>query len=163
MIIRSETPADIEALSALITRAFATAKLASGTEAAVVTRLRADGGLMLSRLAEAEGQLLGQIAASPATIGGQGGWACIGPLAVAPEAQGQGIGSALMHDALAILAARGAAGAVLVGDPGYYTRFGFQPDCGVELAGIPGCYVMAKPLGEPLATGALVCHPALMP
>lgn len=163
MIIRSETPADIAALSALIPRAFATAKVASGTEAAVVTRLRAEGGLVLSRLAEEGGVLLGHLAASPATIGGRGGWACIGPLAVAPEAQGRGIGQALMRDALAILAERGAAGAVLVGDPGYYTRFGFLPDCGVELAGVPGRYVMAKPLGAPLARGALACHPALMP
>lgn len=53
----------------------------------------------------------------------------IGPLAVAPRAQGMGIGCALVHD----LMAQGRDGFVpdtvlVLGDPGYYRRFGFRPD-----------------------------------
>ena len=165
MIIRSETgtAADNAALARLVTRAFATARVASGTEAEVLARLRESGALSLSLVAEEAGQLIGQIAASPATIGGAGGWACLGPLAVAPEAQGRGVGSALMRAALDRLAAHGAAGAVLVGEPAYYGRFGFVADPAVVLAGVPARYVLVKPLAGPAPAGALVCAPALMP
>ncbi|RWR46103.1 N-acetyltransferase [Sinirhodobacter ferrireducens] len=165
MIIRAETETAPEqaALAALVTRAFATAQVASGTEAEVLARLRESGALSLSLVAEEAGQLVGQIAASPATIGGAEGWACLGPLSVVPEAQGRGIGSALMRAALAQLAARGAAGAVLVGEPAYYGRFGFVADPAVVLAGVPARYVLVRPLAGPTPAGALVCAPALMP
>ena len=158
-----ETMADAGAITALISEAFATARVASGTEAQIVTRLRADGQLILSLVAREGGEMVGHLAASPATIGGQDGWALIGPLAVLPAAQRRGVGSALMRTALVRLAGMGGCGVVLVGDPDYYTRFGFIPDCGVELTGIPPAYVMAKPLAGEQASGALVCHPALMP
>lgn len=163
MHIRSETPAYRAAIAALITTAFRTAKVASGTEAEVVERLRASGALTLSLVAEEEGALIGHIAASPCSVGGQGGWACLGPLAVALGQRRQGIGAALLRAALDALGSEGWKGAVLVGDPGYYTRFGFLPECGVTLAGVPSAYVMAKPLTAPLGVGALLCHPALMP
>ena len=49
----------------------------------------------------------------------------LGPLAVDPAAQGQGIGSALMDAALAAVDAGGLPPVVLIGDAPYYARWGF--------------------------------------
>jgi putative acetyltransferase len=51
----------------------------------------------------------------------------IAPLAVRPDCQGQGIGTALMTELLRQLNQRGFPLVVVLGDPGYYGRFGFQP------------------------------------
>lgn len=74
--------------------------------------------------------------------------------------QGQGIGSALMHAALAGLRARGAAGCMLVGDPAYYTRFGFKPVPGLVYPGIPPKYFMALPFGASAPQGTVRFHEA---
>lgn len=160
MLIRNENAADIGAIAALTSAAFATAPHASGTEAAIVSGLRRAGVLSLSLVAEAEGVVLGHVAASPATVGGQAGWACIGPISVLPDRQGQGIGSALMRAALDQLRGLGEPGAVLVGDPAYYHRFGFRPYPGLAAAGIPGDYVLGLPFGAELPRGRITFHPA---
>lgn len=49
----------------------------------------------------------------------------VGPVAVAPDRQGQGIGHSLMHASLAALQP-GDAPMVMIGDPEYYGRFGFD-------------------------------------
>jgi hypothetical protein len=59
---------------------------------------------------------------------GATGWFGLGPISVLPELQGTGIGTLLMQDALRLLRARGAAGCVVLGDPAYYSRFGFAPE-----------------------------------
>lgn len=51
----------------------------------------------------------------------------IAPLAVAPTHQGRGVGSALMRELLARAESSGLPMVVLLGDPGYYGRFGFEP------------------------------------
>lgn len=51
----------------------------------------------------------------------------LAPLAVAPEAQGRGIGSALVRAGLKVCAEGGVDGVVVLGDPAYYGRFGFKP------------------------------------
>lgn len=74
------------------------------------------------------------------------GWYDLGPIAVLPQRQGQGIGSRLMEQALAELRAVRAAGCVLLGDPAYYARFGFQAHVGLQLLGVPPGYFMALAL-----------------
>ncbi|MGV0869009.1 GNAT family N-acetyltransferase [Corynebacterium kalidii] len=67
-----------------------------------------------------------------------GRWFGLGPLSVSPPHQGEGIGAALMRAALELLASEhGAAGAVLLGDPAYYGRFGFQAREGLVMEGLP--------------------------
>ncbi|MEJ1994042.1 MAG: N-acetyltransferase [Limibacillus sp.] len=56
----------------------------------------------------------------------------LGPLAVLPARQRQGIGGSLLRFALARLAAQGFSRALLLGDPAYYRRFGFAPEQGVS-------------------------------
>lgn len=73
----------------------------------------------------------------------------VGPVAVAPEAQGRGVGSALMRELLARASVCGERVAVLLGDPAYYERFGFVPagTLGIEADPAWGDYFQACPLG----------------
>lgn len=161
MILRSETPADAGRIAALATAAFLGHPYSDGTEAKLVADLRRSGGLLLSLVAEEAGQLCGHIAASPATVGGQAGWAAIGPLAVLPARQRSGIGSALMSAALAQLQGQGWSGVVLVGDAGYYGRFGFSSRPGLTAPGVPDVHVLGLGFAShPAPCGLIGFHPA---
>lgn len=52
----------------------------------------------------------------------------LAPLAVASARQRQGVGGALVREGLRRAAEAGAEGVYVLGDPGYYGRFGFEPD-----------------------------------
>ena len=159
MLIRDETPGDIPAIGRVVTEAMRLLPQATGTEAAIVERLRADGALTLSLVAEDEGEVVGYLAASAARIGPQEGWGLIGPLAVLPARHRQGIGSALMAEALRRLRAT-SRGAALVGDPAYYDRFGFRAYKGLGVAGCPPEVVQALPFDGSAPRGELIHHPA---
>lgn len=159
MQIRDEAAADAPAISRVITDAMRLLAQATGTEASIVERLRAEGALMLSLVAEENGEIIGHLAASAARIGTQEGWGLIGPLAVLPARHRQGIGSALMTEALRRLRAT-CRGAALVGDPGYYGRFGFRAFPGFGVSGIPSRFVQALPFDDSEPTGGLIHHPA---
>lgn len=162
MILRAEMPGEAAAIGALITAAFATAAHADGTEAAIMGRLRDSGDLLLSRVAEDAGGLRGHIAASPVTIGGVAGWACIAPVSVAPAAQRQGVGTALMRAALAELQAQGVGGVMILGDPGYYGRFGFVADPRRHVPDVPGEFLLSQSFGT-APEGVVSFHPAFGP
>ena len=76
-------------------------------------------------IAVASGEIVGHVLAS---LGKLEGLAIpgIAPLAVRPDWQGQGIGTALMTELLHLLSQRGFPLVVVLGDPDYYGRFGFQ-------------------------------------
>ncbi|NDV99351.1 GNAT family N-acetyltransferase [Salipiger sp. PrR002] len=160
MQIRPERPEEAEAISALTTHAFATAPHADGTEAQIVEGLRAASALTLSLVADEGGTLLGHVAVSPVQVDGHWGWQGLGPISVLPERQGTGIGAALMHAAVEQLRASGAHGIVLVGDPAFYTRFGFRAAPGIALTGIPPEAILALPFHEAMPEGALRFHVA---
>jgi putative acetyltransferase len=81
---------------------------------------------VLSLVAAIEQKVVGQITFSHATVAdGSGPWFALGPVAVAPQLQSQGIGSALINRGLAEIACQGALGCILTGNPDYYQRFGF--------------------------------------
>ncbi|WP_282295817.1 N-acetyltransferase [Stenotrophomonas sp. PS02289] len=144
MQIRPERAQDIPVIHALTREAFADAPHRDGTEQDVVDALRAAGALSVSLVAEEGGALVGHVALSPVTLSdGSEDWYGLGPISVAPPHQGRGLGSALMQAALAALEERGAAGCVLLGDPGYYGRFGFRADPRLRLAGVPQEYFQA--------------------
>lgn len=164
MEIRPETMADAAAIAALTTAAFATAPHASGTEAAIVAALRDAGALSLSLVAGEGGRITGHVAFSPVTIDGRAcGWFGLGPVSVAPDRQGQGIGAALIRDGLARLAAMGAKGCVLLGDPGYYRRFGFEADPGLRLPEVPPQYFLRLVLAGAPPAGIVAYHPGFYP
>lgn len=154
MQLRDETTADIPAIRALVTRAFAPVVYSSQTEAAIVDALRERGRLSVSLVAEDGSEIVGHIAFSPVTIDGADlGWYGLGPIAVAPERQGQGIGHALMDEGLAAIRALGASGCVLLGEPAYYGRFGFVADSRLTLPGVPAEYFQALLFQEDMPSG----------
>ena len=123
ILIRPETPADAAAISALNTAAFANAEHSDGTEAQIVDRLRDAGALLVSLVAERDGAIIGHVAFSDVTIGGQDlGWVGLGPVSVAPTRQAGGVGSALQ------LRGKHQHGefALSVGDEGNVAPFGLQ-------------------------------------
>ena len=159
MILRNETAADAAEIAAVVTAAFLGHPYSDGTEAQLVSALRQGGALLLSLVADEGGQILGHVAASPATVGEVAGWAAIGPLAVRPGHQRRGIGSALMAAALAGL--RGQRGVVLVGDADYYRRFGFAPQPGLTVPGVPDEHVLGLAFPpHPVPHGEIGFHPA---
>ncbi|OYQ43118.1 GNAT family N-acetyltransferase [Rhodoferax sp. TH121] len=161
MQIRPETPADIDAITALTAAAFLHAAHTSHTEQFIINALRAAGQLSLSLVAVDGALLLGHVALSPVTVSdGSTGWYGLGPISVLPSSQGQGVGSQLMRRALTDLQDLGAAGCVLLGDPGYYARFGFAPHPGLVLDGVPPEYFMAMGFGGALPVGTVQYHAA---
>lgn len=161
MWIRTESQADSEAIRTLIEAAFAGQTHASGTEARIVDALRQAGALTLSLVADIDGRLAGQVALSPVTTGdGAQGWYGLGPLAVAPQDQGHGVGSALIRAALVELRAAGANGCVVLGEPAYYTRFGFARDHALSYSPAPAEYFLALAFNDRAAHGEVAYHPA---
>ncbi len=103
---------------------------------------------------EEDRRLLGHVAFSPVLIGGEEkGWYGLGPVSVLPDRQGEGIGSILIREGLAILRQEGAKGCVLLGDPGYYGRFGFRADQRLKLPGVPAEYFQCLAFGPDTPEG----------
>lgn len=144
MQIRRERPGDADAIHALTRAAFATARHSSHTEQFIVDALRDAGVLAVSLVADDEGRIVGHVALSPVQLSdGSPGWYGLGPISVLPARQGQGVGTALMRAAIEALEANGAAGCVLLGEPGYYARFGFEATPRLRLPGVPAEYFQA--------------------
>ena len=125
MRIRKEKLGDYYPIQLLLERAFPTGH---NTEARVLGGLRFTKGLSLSLVAVERRTVIGQIAISPVSVAGRDvGWKAIFPIAVAEEHRGQGIGSALIHEALEYLEKTGASGCVATGCNGFFEKFGFKP------------------------------------
>ncbi|GAB5375576.1 MAG: N-acetyltransferase [Acuticoccus sp.] len=81
---------------------------------------------ILSLVAESDDAIVAHIAFTRCGAGeGADDVALLGPLAVAPARQRQGIGGALMREGFARLGGAGVRHVVVLGDPAYYGRFGF--------------------------------------
>jgi putative acetyltransferase len=159
--IRNETAADVQAIEAVTTAAFLNAPHASHTEQFIVSALRQAGKLTLSLVADAEGAAVGHVAVSPVCIAdGASGWFGLGPLSVMPKHQRRGVGSRLMREALCLLREQRAAGCVVLGEPGYYGRFGFQVDPKLVLPGVPPEYFQAISFDSSRPQGIVSFHSA---
>lgn len=161
MLIRDELPADEAAIATLIAAAFRDMPYSNQTEAFIMAALRRAGALAVSLVAEEAGAIVGQAAFSPVEIDGRPtDWYGLGPIAVVPERQRAGIGSALVEEGLGRLHRLSASGCVLVGDPAYYRRFGFHNDPRLTLDGVPPAVFMILPLGKTVPAGTVAFHPA---
>ncbi|WP_205325529.1 GNAT family N-acetyltransferase [Glycomyces sp. YM15] len=125
--IRRETEGDAPLIHTLHDAAFATVAYASGTEAAIVDALRGseDWVPQLSLVAEADGRPAGHVVCSYGRLG-ERRILGLGPIGVDPSLHGKGIGSALMHAAIAAADALDEPAIILLGNPDYYGRFGFE-------------------------------------
>jgi len=133
-IIRPETPADAEAIYSVNKQAF------DGREAEprLVDTIRKSDGFIpeLSLVVEKNDRIVGHILFSRIQIQSENvqllGLA-LAPIAVLPEYQGQGIGSALVKRGLEECKRLGYAWIIVLGHPAYYARFGFAPELAKSL------------------------------
>ncbi|RXZ64448.1 GNAT family N-acetyltransferase [Pelagerythrobacter rhizovicinus] len=154
--IRPERAGDERAIHEVVHAAFDGHPHSDGSEPAIVDRLRADGDLAISLVAEDGGEIVGHAAFSPVTISdGSEGWFGLGPVAVAPQRQREGIGAALVEQGLALLCERDAAGCVVLGDPAYYGRFGFTHDPALTYPGPPPEYFQRLVIDASSASGVV--------
>jgi putative acetyltransferase len=138
IMIRDETDADIEAIAEVTIAAFRTLEISNHTEQFIIKSLRAAKALTVSLVAELDGRVVGHIAFSPVTLSdGTPDWYGLGPIAVLPEHQRQGIGKALIQEGLLRLKLLHARGCCLVGHPEYYKKFGFKNTADLLLEGVP--------------------------
>lgn len=131
-LIREETAGDYEAIRAVNRVAFG-----GSEEAALVDRLRADGLAVASLVAVERGEVASHILFSELPVKTDSGAisaASLAPMAVRPEWQRKGIGSALVRAGLDLCRARGKAVVIVLGHPGYYPRFGFSTDLASRIA-----------------------------
>jgi len=158
--IRDEQPEDYAAIHDLTQRAFAPMPFAAGDEQDLIDALRTAGALSLSLVAILDGKLVGHIAFSPAgTEDGRPGWYALGPVSAEPGLQKSGIGSALIKAGIERLAAAGACGFILTGNPAYYGRFGFRPCPDLCPPEDPAEYFMVLALGDEAPSSRFAFHP----
>ncbi|MEM9206417.1 MAG: N-acetyltransferase [Pseudomonadota bacterium] len=161
MSIRPERSGDEAAIHDLTNEAFFGKSYSDGTEAALVGKLRDAGVLSVSLVAERDAEIVGHVAFSRVDVSnGTTDWYGLGPLSVAPERQGRGVGSRLVGEGLSAIKSLGARGCILVGDPNYYSRFGFRGDCGLTYGDVPDKYVQGLAFTGDIPTGAVEFHPA---
>lgn len=136
MLIRDENAQDRTDIHALNASAFETS-----AEADLVDALRVQVHPVISLVAEEADTVLGHIMFSPVSLSGHPGLKIMGlaPMAVAPQHQRQGIGTALVRAGLERCRELGFGAVVVLGHPQYYPRFGFLPakrlgiDCEYEV------------------------------
>jgi putative acetyltransferase len=132
MDIRPESPDDAGAVRELLLRAFDTP-----AEADLVDDLRARAVPFIGLVAEIDGSVAGYVAFSEVTLHPPvaGVWLALGlaPLAVGDAFRCRGVGSALVRAGVDACREAGADLVVVLGDPGYYGRFGFGPAAGLAL------------------------------
>lgn len=126
LVVRPEAPEDSEGVRAVHLAAFPTA-----AEADLVARLHRDFDSEISLVAEQSGDIVGHVMLSRMAVAGGGRvWRALGlgPVAVLPGSQGGGVGSELIRASLAIAAALGEEVVFVLGEPDYYSRFGFSAE-----------------------------------
>lgn len=161
--IRSEQAADTGRIAEVTRLAFREAAHTCGREDWLVEALRAAGALTCSLVAESDLGIVGHVAASPVTVSrSTGDWYGIGPISVLPQCQRQGIGSRLMDAVLTQVRSKGAQGCVLVGDPRFYTRFGFRSDGLLVVPEAPPEVTLSLRFRPCDDRGLVTFHPAFM-
>ena len=136
MLIRVEIGIDAPGIDALLRRSFA-----SDAEAQLVHDLREDGLITLGLVAtDDEGQVVGYVAFSPVIVSGgeELQWVGMAPLAVDENYRGQGLARQLVYEGLDSLNEFGYAAVVVLGDPAFYERLGFEPASAITICAAAG-------------------------
>ena len=139
VLIRPEEQADRTAVQALIGAAFGSGDRATGpiVEVGLNDELRRDPGWIpeLTLVAEQYGRIVGQLTCSFGELDDDRRTRLVGvgPVAVLPGRQGEGIGSLLMRSLIDAADARGERALILLGSPDFYGRFGFVPATDLQI------------------------------
>jgi putative acetyltransferase len=159
MIIRPEKPADTAAIGEVVTAAFG-----RRNEAELVERLRSEGELVLSLVAEDDGAIIGHVAFSRVWIEHNGARAPgigLAPVSVVPALQRKGTARALIGAGHLRLKTLGEKIVFVLGDPDYYKRFGFSHEVAQAFACIyQGDYLQALRLSPDAPTEGEVIYAA---
>lgn len=149
-LIRPVREGDAPAVRHVLEHAFPTR-----AEADLVERLRANGTAVIELAALDGDSIVGHILFSPVTLEPLAGTVGLGlgPVAVMPDHEKHGVGRRLIQNGVAASHKWGAGFVVVIGDPAYYGRFGFEPADKYHLRnefGAPGSFMVFK-----LESGAL--------
>jgi putative acetyltransferase len=131
-LVRDEQPHDREQVRKVNEAAFG-----RSDEADLIDRLRLEGAVLLSLVAEVDGQVVGHILFSRMaveTAHGPVAAVALAPMAVLPEHQSRQVGSQLVRRGLSQLRDRGERIVIVLGHKHYYPRFGFSPEKARHLA-----------------------------
>lgn len=131
MIIRAATPEDLSAIENINRTAFAASEMGHNGEAELVRALDADGDVVCSLVADDDGLLIGHALFSRMNVEADGRElraAGLAPVAVLPDLQRSGVGSALIEAGLGHLKAVGFEISFVLGHPDYYPRFGYRAE-----------------------------------
>jgi putative acetyltransferase len=160
--IRPGTGGDAEAIRTIHLAAFPTS-----AEADLAARLHQDFDSEISLVAEQEGGIVGHVLLSRMNVSAAGRAfraLGLGPVGVLPGAQGSGVGSRLIRSALGIAGTLGEEVAFVLGEPDYYSRFGFSAESAAGFASpYAGPYFMAswfRPDASSAAAGTAEYAPA---
>ena len=153
MRVRDAVADDFPAIRSILIAAYPTA-----AEADLVERLRADGDAAIELVADDEGLIVGHVLFSPVEAPFRA--LALGPVAVLPQRQRQGIGSELISAGHWKALEAGWSAVFVLGEPDYYRRFGYDAALAAGFSSpYAGRWFMAKPLEERLpATGGEVRH-----
>lgn len=150
LTVRPETGGDAGAIRDVHLKTFSTP-----AEADLVARLRDGCDSEISLVAEQAGEIVGHVMLSRMNVSADGRAfraLGLGPVGVLPGCQGSGIGSELIRSALAVAAALGEEVVFVLGEPEYYSGFGFSPETAAPFASpYAGPYFMALWLRPPMA------------
>ena len=149
--IRHERFADFDAREALLDAAFGESRYRKSSERLREDRLPAEG---LSFVASQGRRVIGTARLWDIACGNGQNALLLGPVAVAEDCRNLGIGGALVRRAIQAARRLGHGAIVLVGDPEYYSRFGFSGEKTGALW-MPGPFERRRLLGRELKSGAL--------
>jgi putative acetyltransferase len=156
MYIRRERPVDRQVVHGVHAAAFRSDQQAGDpVEAGLAYELRSTGAALppLSLVAVIDGEVVGHVVCSRGWVGRDDSpdqpALGLGPIGVVPGRQNRGIGQALMHAVLGAADAIDEPLVALLGEPGYYHRFGFEPSHRYDIAPPDpgwGDYFQVRPL-----------------
>ena len=157
MLIQPESWNDADGIRAVHLAAFPTS-----AEADLVRMLNEDLDSKISLVASLDREIVGHVMLSRMQVeGDERSFRALGlgPVAVMPERQKQGIGSALIGKALERAEAGGEEIVFVLGDPDYYRRFGFTPEAAAPFASpYAGSYLMARVFGVDLPSAGTATY-----
>ena len=132
LTVRPETKEEYETIRHLIQEAFDPMPFSTGKEWQLVEAIRSSNGYIpeLALVAELKGEIIGHIMVSEVAIDGKSSMIpalILSPVSVLPQFQRKGIGQVLCRKAVEEASKMDYPVMIVIGDPNYYSRFGFQP------------------------------------